>query len=53
MLFELCDNYIIEANRTNGINANENIYNLCFDYFLRNLTAKEIEKLNIFFNLKK
>ena len=51
MLFEICGNYITEANRTNGNQANELIYNLCHAYFLRDLTPQEIKKLNEFFNL--
>jgi len=51
MLFDICSQYIEEANRTNGRNADAKIYELCFAYFLRSLTTKETETLNKFFNL--
>lgn len=51
MLFTLCSQYIDNANRTNGETASPLIYELCFAYFLRELTEKEKDTLNKFFNL--
>lgn len=49
-LRRICEDYISECN-LNDTNANEEIYELCFDYFLRDLTNSEVSKLKNFFKL--